>query len=65
MLYFNSHARVGRDEGLQESLAGYRLISTCEIIVTARVGRDVSVPDVLSESVYFNSHARVGRDNSS
>ena len=56
--YFNSHARVGRDDGIHQGCE-------CEIFdfnSHARVGRDAAKDFIDGVIENFNSHARVGRD---
>ena len=56
---FNSHARVGRDEGLFESIGTWLDFNS-----HARVGRDEWLLVYKRRIMDFNSHARVGRDMS-
>ena len=55
--YFNSHARVGRDD-IHMAL----LVIIVYFNSHARVGRDTLQAQTYFQLSYFNSHARVGRD---
>ena len=56
-LNFNSHARVGRDNGTDVFKWWMGDFNS-----HARVGRDTPRLDMWEELTDFNSHARVGRD---
>ena len=56
--YFNSHARVGRDENIH-----YVYMAVANNFNShARVGRDINKALKNANFQNFNSHARVGRD---
>ena len=55
---FNSHARVGRDDGGLCEVCGVEP----DFNSHARVGRDVIAAIENPDNTNFNSHARVGRD---